>query len=86
MRVAWGKEKIRRSNNPTKTKTKKFKKKFGGKFKLTKAKMKLVHREIYEKSKDKSGSVTLVPEEMEDMWHIYNLIAVGDYVRASTIR
>ena len=48
--------------------------------------MKLVHREISDKSKDTSGSVTLVPEEMEDMWHIYNLIAVGDYVRASTIR
>ena len=48
--------------------------------------MKLVHREISEKAKDTSGSVTLVPEEMEDMWHIYNLIAVEDYVRASTIR
>ena len=48
--------------------------------------MKLVHREISDKSKDTSGSVTLVPEEMEDMWHIYNLIAVGDYVKASTIR
>ena len=48
--------------------------------------MKLVHKEISEKSKDTSGSVTLIPEEMEDMWHIYNLIAVGDYVRASTIR
>ena len=51
-----------------------------------KLKMKLVHKEISEKSKDTSGSVTLIPEEMEDMWHIYNLIAVGDYVRASTIR
>ncbi len=48
--------------------------------------MKLVHKEISEKAKDSSGSVTLVPEETEDMWHIYNLIAVGDYIRASTIR
>jgi hypothetical protein len=48
--------------------------------------MKLVHRDISDKSKDTSGSVTVVPEETEDMWHIYNLIAIGDYVRASTIR
>ena len=58
---------------------------FSGEFDSA-TKMKLVHREISDKSKDTSGSVTLVPEEMEDMWHIYNLIAVGDYVRASTIR
>lgn len=25
-------------------------------------------------------------EEPEDMWHAYNLIAEGDYVRATTIR
>lgn len=31
-------------------------------------------------------SVTLVPDNQEDMWHIYNLIAVGDSVRASTYR
>ena len=27
-----------------------------------------------------------MPEEAEDMWHAYNLISVGDYLRASTIR
>lgn len=30
--------------------------------------------------------VELVPEESEDMWHVYNLITVGDNVRASTVR
>lgn len=32
------------------------------------------------------ASVTLLPEEPEDMWHAYNLIAVGDQLRASAIR
>ena len=31
-------------------------------------------------------SVILIPDNQEDMWHIYNLIAVGDSVRASTYR
>lgn len=31
-------------------------------------------------------SVVLVPEDPEDMWHAYNLIAEGDQVRSSTIR
>lgn len=31
-------------------------------------------------------SVVLIPEESEDMWHAYNLIATGDLVKASTIR
>lgn len=44
--------------------------------------MKLVHRDI-----DKgAGSVTLVAEEAEDMWHAYNLIQVGDTLRSTTIR
>jgi len=33
-----------------------------------------------------SGEVKLEPEEQEDMWHAYNLIAVGDSLRASTVR
>ncbi|XP_058120287.1 protein pelota [Anopheles ziemanni] len=45
--------------------------------------MKLVRKNV-DKSGD--GSVTLVPEEPEDMWHAYNLIAEGDQVRSSTIR
>ncbi|KAM9462820.1 protein pelota homolog [Clarias gariepinus] len=45
--------------------------------------MKLVHKDI---EKDNAGQVTLIPEEAEDMWHTYNLIQVGDSLRASTIR
>lgn len=33
-----------------------------------------------------SGELKLEPEEQEDMWHAYNLIAVGDHIRASTVR
>ncbi|KAJ3288785.1 hypothetical protein HK104_007959 [Borealophlyctis nickersoniae] len=36
--------------------------------------------------KDQSGSVTLLPEEAEDMWHAYNLIARGDRLRSTTVR
>lgn len=28
----------------------------------------------------------MIPEESEDMWHAYNLIGVGDLIKASTIR
>lgn len=45
--------------------------------------MKLVHKNI---ERDGGGSVVLIPEESEDMWHAYNLISEGDNVRASTIR
>ncbi|KAK3907268.1 Protein pelota [Frankliniella fusca] len=45
--------------------------------------MKLTHKNI---DKDGGGTVTLIPEEPEDMWHAYNLISEGDSVRASTIR
>lgn len=30
--------------------------------------------------------IALIPEESEDMWHAYNLIAEGDAVTASTVR
>lgn len=30
--------------------------------------------------------MTLIPEENEDMWHAYNLVGVGNYVRSSTVR
>jgi len=33
-----------------------------------------------------SGQVTLIPEEAEDMWHTYNIVAVGDSLRSTTIR
>lgn len=45
--------------------------------------MKLVHKNL---EKDGAGSITLEPQETEDMWHAYNLIAQQDQVRASTIR
>lgn len=37
-------------------------------------------------SKGGSGEVSLIPEEIEDLWQIFNLIAVGDEVSASTFR
>ncbi|RKO87059.1 hypothetical protein BDK51DRAFT_6690, partial [Blyttiomyces helicus] len=45
--------------------------------------MKLVGRHI---EKDRSGRVSLLPEEAEDMWHAYNLIAVEDRLKSTTIR
>ncbi|VDD93799.1 unnamed protein product [Enterobius vermicularis] len=36
--------------------------------------------------KDGAGDVTLICEEAEDMWHLYNLVRVGDTLRCSTIR
>jgi protein pelota len=32
------------------------------------------------------GQVTLLPEEIEDLWHTYNLIAKGDTLLATTFR
>ncbi|KAL3422054.1 translation factor pelota [Phlyctema vagabunda] len=45
--------------------------------------MKLIKQNILP---DGSGSVTLYPEEAEDMWHAYNLIAPTDLLRATAIR
>jgi protein pelota len=45
--------------------------------------MKILHKTIDKKN---YGTVTLIAEEAEDMWHAYNLISVGDYLRSSTIR
>lgn len=45
--------------------------------------MKLIHKNI---EKGLGGSITLIPEETEDMWHVYNLIAEHDSLRASTFR
>ncbi|KAJ1729861.1 Translation factor pelota [Coemansia biformis] len=45
--------------------------------------MKLVSKHI---EKDQSGSVRLVPEESEDIWHAYNLIQKGDQLTAATSR
>lgn len=45
--------------------------------------MKLVWQKI---TKNGAGSVKLVPEEAEDMWHVYNLVAKGDLVSGITVR
>ncbi|KAJ3054927.1 hypothetical protein HK097_000343 [Rhizophlyctis rosea] len=45
--------------------------------------MKQISRHI---DKDQSGTVTLLPEEGEDMWHAYNLITKGDRLRSTTVR
>ncbi|KAJ3217800.1 hypothetical protein HDU67_007217 [Dinochytrium kinnereticum] len=45
--------------------------------------MKLVNKDI---SKDGSGTIRLVPEEQEDMWHSYLLIVPGDALKSTTIR
>lgn len=46
--------------------------------------MKLLFRDI--SAKDGTGKVKIVPEEPEDMWHIYNLVMTGDLVRTTTFR
>lgn len=35
---------------------------------------------------DMQGWVDLIPEDEEDMWHVYNLVSAGDTVRAKTDR
>ena len=45
--------------------------------------MNCVHLMIHQ---DGAGTLALIPEEAEDMWHAFNLIAKGDCVRANTIR
>ncbi|RKP38134.1 pelota [Dimargaris cristalligena] len=45
--------------------------------------MKLIGKYL---EKDRSGYITMCPEEAEDMWHIYNILQVGDLVKAGTVR
>uniref|UniRef100_A0A0E0KW88 Protein pelota homolog n=1 Tax=Oryza punctata TaxID=4537 RepID=A0A0E0KW88_ORYPU len=45
--------------------------------------MKLVHRNL---ARNGPGSVKLVPEEDDDLWHAYNLIVPGDTLQAVTVR
>ncbi|XP_066355187.1 protein PELOTA 1-like [Miscanthus floridulus] len=45
--------------------------------------MKLVHRNLVHNG---PGSVKLVPGEEDDLWHAYNLIAIGDNLQAVTVR
>ncbi|KAL9072110.1 MAG: hypothetical protein Q9157_005218 [Trypethelium eluteriae] len=46
--------------------------------------MRLIKQSILQR--DGSGSATLLPEDPEDMWHLYNLIRPNDLLRASAIR
>jgi len=45
--------------------------------------MRIVKRVI-----DKSGNgfVVIIPKDEEDLWHVYNLVAVGDAIKAGTFR
>ncbi|KAL0912333.1 hypothetical protein M5K25_018297 [Dendrobium thyrsiflorum] len=45
--------------------------------------MKLVRRDL---EPDGPGSINIIPEEDDDMWHAYNLISEGDLVQAVTVR
>jgi len=45
--------------------------------------MKIVYKDI---DKFGAGTITVITESLEDMWHAYNLITTGDRVRASTFR
>ncbi|KAF2822466.1 hypothetical protein CC86DRAFT_372974 [Ophiobolus disseminans] len=46
--------------------------------------MRLIYSKIEQKTGE--GTVGLLPEEPEDMWHIYNLIQEKDIVRARAVR
>jgi protein pelota len=46
--------------------------------------MKLLKR--YINFRDATGTISLVAEDAEDMWHIYNLIGEGDHVRTTAQR
>ncbi|WOK98018.1 protein PELOTA 1 isoform X3 [Canna indica] len=45
--------------------------------------MKLVRRDLVHGG---PGSVKIISEEDDDMWHVYNLIFVGDSVQAVIVR
>jgi protein pelota len=45
--------------------------------------MKLLRRAI---DRDGHGDITMIPEEAEDMWHVYNFVVVGDNLTATTVR
>ncbi|XP_058102577.1 protein PELOTA 1 isoform X4 [Magnolia sinica] len=45
--------------------------------------MKIVHRDLVPNG---PGSVKMIPEEVDDLWHSYNLVSPGDSVLAVTVR
>lgn len=42
--------------------------------------MKIVHENL------KRGEITLIPENLDDLWHLYNIITPGDLIYAKTLR
>jgi protein pelota len=42
--------------------------------------VKIVHKDL------KGGEIKLVPENLDDIWHLYNIIETGDLIRAVTFR
>jgi protein pelota len=46
--------------------------------------MKLIKKEI--ENKNASGTITIIPEDVEDLWHIYNIIEIGDAIQSQTNR
>ncbi len=42
--------------------------------------MKILRRDL------KAGSIKLLPQNLDDLWHLYNLVEPGDLVRATTYR
>lgn len=45
--------------------------------------MKLIRKQL---ERDLSGTLTLLPQDPEDIWHVYNIIQVGDEIEALTTR
>jgi len=46
--------------------------------------MKILSQKI--SAKDGEGTVKVMAEDAEDMWHAYNLLSEGDWVKSSTVR
>ncbi|MFQ5838360.1 MAG: mRNA surveillance protein pelota [Thermoplasmata archaeon] len=42
--------------------------------------MKVLKRDL------RAGSIKLLPQNLDDLWHLYNLVESGDFVRATTFR
>lgn len=47
------------------------------------SKMKCISKQL---EKDSSGTIKLIAEEPEDLWHTYNLLVKDDLLKATTIR
>lgn len=45
-----------------------------------------LHLIPYFQSYSSNSQIGLIPEEPEDMWHAYNLVAAGDSLRSTTVR